>query len=117
MRTMIRAASSAAILMVSAPAVAEGSAKEFLKYIDQGHSEVLEVLDGYEGGFSWANAQLHSKKQPRLYCQPLTHAHRPQEVVEILRAYLKAHPEKADTPAGGALLLAMEERYPCQTGG
>jgi hypothetical protein len=117
MRTAFRIALSASVLMVSAPTLAEGSAKEFLKYIDQGHSEVLEVLDGYEAGFSWANARLHSKKQPRLYCQPMTHAHQPQEVVEILRTYLKAHPEKSGVPAGGALLMAMEEKYPCQGAG
>ena len=99
--------------LFAAPAQAEGPARTFLEHIDRGDAIVLQVLNGYDGAFSWANAQLHSKKQQRLYCQPMTQAHQPNEVVEILRAYIKAHPDKADAPAPAALLLALEEKYPC----
>ena len=99
--------------LFAVPAHAEGPARAFLDHIDRGDAMVLQVLNGYDGAFSWANAQLHTKKQQRLYCQPMTRAHEPKEVVEILRAFIKAHPGKADAPAPVALLLALEEKYPC----
>ncbi len=66
---------------------------------------------GTIAGALHAHEQLLPKDEA-LYCLG-QRAPSNDQVVRLLVRWLKAHPERADRPAGGAVIFALREEYPC----
>jgi hypothetical protein len=68
---------------------------------------------GSGNGFSWANAQLYVDHKIRLFCVPDKVVLTPDQELDILKRYVLEHPIYADASAGGALLAALVDAFPC----
>ncbi len=84
------------------------SKDQTIKLISQTH------IMGIESGLSWANGYNQANGIPHLYCQPENLGLAADQTVGILRQSIKNHPEYAELPIGFALLLALQEVFPCQ---
>jgi hypothetical protein len=95
------------------PARAEGTARQFLDYIDRGESIFLQILNAYANGMNWSNTYLADSGQRKMYCLPQRLAITAEQNAEILRQHLQRMPEIGNFPAGLALLAAYRDTFPC----
>ena len=107
-----------AVLAVATPAAAEMGAQEFLSDYDNGTPETRrlyeQILGATENGISWANIKVDHDGQPRIYCESAKLALDAQQNVDLLRRYVKAHPNEKTLPYGLILLSALVETFPCK---
>ena len=95
------------------PARAEADARTFLQRIDAGEQIFLYVLDGYANGFGWANSELKERGQAPLFCPPEDLAITAEQTADILRRFVRERPQAGNAPAGLALLMALQNVFPC----
>ena len=109
---------AAMLALAPAPAKAEPSAKGLLALIAKGGQYEMTgtyVLQAYYDGYLWANAYVENKtnKKGHIYCPPRNMIMQADQTHSILVEYIKAHPDKADLPAGMVVLLALQETFAC----
>jgi len=113
--------SALAASVSSSAANAEASTSEMLAVIDGGGDAVASDkvrlwINGSVSGLTWANAELESKHRPKLFCTPAQLQLTLDGDVDILRQYLKRHPNDATERAGMVMMEAMQEKFPCPKG-
>jgi hypothetical protein len=97
---------------------AEASADRFLQIYDQANPKDKlifgKVLGSAQNGMAWSNEALQQEHGFRLFCAPEHMAFVDQQVVAIMREFVKNHPERQGAPYGMVLLLALKEAFPCK---
>lgn len=99
-------------ILAIAPARADPSAQESL----DARSDVTTpvYVTGIYVGFTWANARLSQNRQPQLFCAPVHGALQYDQLMDIMSSFINSgHRAIAAQPVGAALLLALEDAYPC----
>ena len=106
---------SAALMVACCPAHAANlSAADAVLLIDRGSGEVEMFVVGISDGLEWANVSNLRKRAPQLYCLPEKLGLTNDQIISILREYVKANPKEASLPVGLVLRSAMEETFPCK---
>lgn len=101
------------------PARADHDADTFLRAckLTEGDPEdpCLFSLSGIHEGYLFVNAFLKIKRhEPELYCEPDALALTGAQLRDMLRAFVKKHPERSDLPIGVVVYLTMLDAFPCQ---
>jgi hypothetical protein len=78
-----------------------------------------QFLAGNVNGISWAVNIIKSLNEGQadinyLYCPPSKLAITLQQDINILKRYIKEHPQYADLPLGMVLAGAFKEIFPCK---
>ena len=106
------------VLILTGNAAAEITAMEFLKNYDSKTGELkvtyLQYLNGTGNGLSWANS-LVQKTHPKaaIYCPPGKLKVKAKQCITILRQFVAKDPKFGTWPVGGALMLALKNKWPC----
>jgi hypothetical protein len=99
---------------------AEVSAMEFLRMIDGGRQDdrtvALLSINNLINGFGWYQAYLEQQELPTIYCPPRRLAITPDQAVDIMRRFVENKRESRNYPYGLAVLLAMQDAFPCGEG-
>ncbi len=67
--------------------------------------------------FGWANAELVTRSQPALYCQPERMALHSTQMIDIIERYLEEAEAVSDSdPIGLVALFALRDVFPCGPG-
>jgi hypothetical protein len=87
-------------------------------YSDQeSRFSILVYFNGLGGGFSWANTQLESLNQQRLFCQPMDLTIGAEDYFKIYRSEYFKNEEIWGSfelqPPGIILLKGLINKYPC----
>jgi Transposase, Mutator family len=69
-KTAMAALMAATTSLSPASTMAEPSAGETLRLLQEGRENVTDLVEGMLDGFGWANATLAVEKHPQLYCLP-----------------------------------------------
>jgi hypothetical protein len=78
---------------------------------DRQHLESL--IGGITIGLLWANAMLHSRRQPLLYCQPKKLVPTDTQVIDMMRRAMRDNPKWGDFPLGMMVLATLQRTFPC----
>ncbi len=89
------------------------TANEALAGYSKDLASVKLYLKGMDEALSWANALLHNKKRPYLYCEPKNVTITVDQSVDIMRRFVANRPEAGEWPVGMTFLIAMEQALPC----
>ncbi|HEY2069930.1 MAG TPA: hypothetical protein VGG48_10280 [Rhizomicrobium sp.] len=104
-------------LVLAQPAFAEMTADELMHIYDTGdptsRDEVAIAADGNYNGLAWASSYLTSQHATPIFCPVPNHAMTRQETMEMLRASMAKDARIGKQPYGLAMLLAVQETYPC----
>ena len=65
-------------------------------------------------GISWANAQLANETRKPLYCQPDSLVLQPEQVISMVKEYLKKNPAHSKFPMGTIILKVLMSTFPWQ---
>jgi hypothetical protein len=71
------------------------------------------IFGNAQNGINWANAVLLYRKQEPLYCAPDNFTLTGPQVIEMVRELATSKPRLATVPYGLAILLAIQDKYPC----
>ncbi len=97
------------------PLGADPTVKDYVRYKER--PTLAIYITGVGDGLLWANAELITRKQKPLYCQPGEFVLHTDNYLEILNRKMKD--EKftkhlpADFPLARVLLRALQEIFPC----
>ena len=112
-RLMIAATVVLAVAATPTAGRAEADARTFLDRIEDGDSMHLEVLHAYADGMAWANAMLQETGKEPLFCAPEDLRISAEHHADLLRRFVRDHPAAATSPAGLAMLFALQSAFPC----
>ena len=106
------------VLIVPGNAAAEFNAVEFLKSYDSATGDAktmyLQYLNGTQNGLSWANVFVARQyPQAKFYCPPKKFKVTATQTVTILRQFVAKSPKYGVAPVGGAMLFALQNKWPC----
>jgi hypothetical protein len=99
------------------PATANMTINTFEENMEHGGAPAVAAkyyIIGIEDGLSWANAELSNRRGINLYCPPGGIALTPDQTIDIMRRFVRAHSGATSDPIGAILLLAFEELFPCR---
>jgi hypothetical protein len=100
--------------VTAAPASAEMSANEMIGLFRKGDVRAQFFLRGMGNALSWANTTLLADKQPALFCTPESIVLTVEQEVDIMARHIERVPENGKVPAGGVMLYALREAFPCK---
>jgi len=107
------------LLFGAIPARAEASASALVRTYDGGNTETKDtiklVLSALYDGLDFMNSELAREKRSRVFCPPLRPTLANDEILDMLRLGIYAHPEWSDQPYGLALLSIAKEKFPCKS--
>jgi hypothetical protein len=99
------------------PAQAEVAAKVFIRNYGAANlatqKVMRETLEWVASGIGWANTDLHSMHQQRLYCQPGKLALTGEQLEDMLERHVQEELFAADYPFGLVLLESLKKVFPC----
>ena len=96
---------------LAVPACAEITAEQAIA-----NREMVETklyLAGIGAGFTWANANITSRKLQPTFCAPAKLGITAEQYGEILADYVKENPASASRPVGAILLASLQRVFPC----
>jgi hypothetical protein len=99
--------------VTAGPAVAEPSAIELIELFRKGDVRTDFYLRGLGNGLSWANAELRTEGKTALFCPPDSTALTVNQEVDIMARHIERIPANGKIAAGGVLLFALQEAFPC----
>lgn len=107
-----------ALLFAPAAANAEEPLRDLIldyKNANVTHREFLELLiASNENGIAWANAELRTvRHETRMFCPPEKVSLTGNQIMDILEREMNAKPFVGQYPYGLALLLTLEDTFPC----
>ena len=112
-RFLVLLFASAAVVAATAPARADGTAKQFLQLdaSDDGVSLAELKISSLEEGIRTANTTLGSNA--KLYCQPATLVLTGTQLADMIRRAVTQNDKLEDQPLPGVLLDVLEKTFPC----
>jgi hypothetical protein len=116
MKHLAAAVVGIALCIAPAGARAEITVKDYLAATGEEREVYRMWLSAVESGFGWYAA---ASSGPKLYCQPKNMALTDDQLDDIFRRFVSAHPDTANTAEYAALtlLLALQDTFPCDAGG
>ena len=116
MKHLAAAVVGIALCIAPAGARAEITVKDYLAATGDEKEVYQTWLGAVETGFGW---YLAASSGPKLYCQPKNMALTDDQIDDIFRRFVSAHPDMADRAQYAALtlLLALQDTFPCGPGG
>jgi hypothetical protein len=121
----LRQATCAAVVALPVwvvPAQSRADIADLFQQYDNGATAdrdfVKTLIVGVEDGFAAANDELKATGKGMLYCSPEAVRLTGDQLVEILRRWVEANrsqaPRLEQAPPATALLLALEDAFPCR---
>jgi hypothetical protein len=104
----------AALMMLVGPASAEPSADDAIQRYRLGDPAMFALLAGNLNGLIWANAELQSGGQAKLFCVPSDVDFNVQRAVEVTTKHLKDTAADGALPVGSVMLRSLKEAFPCK---
>ena len=101
------------MLVSTMPASAEVSIADALERYRLGDPAMFALLAGNLNGLIWANSDLASRHQEKLFCAPPAIDLSVQRVVEAVTKHLNAVATDKARPAGSVILQSLKEAFPC----
>jgi hypothetical protein len=101
-------------VVTAAPASAEMPANEMIALFRKGDVRSQFFLRGMGNALSWANTTLLTDKQPALFCVPESIVLTVEQEVDIMVRHIDRVPENGKLAAGGVMLYALREAFPCK---
>jgi hypothetical protein len=95
-------------------ASAEVSITDALERYRLGDPAMFAFLAGNLNGLIWANADLESGRNAKLFCVPPAVDLSVQRVVEVTTKHLNEAPTDKTRPMGSVVLQSLKEAFPCQ---
>jgi len=95
----------------------EGSAKWFLEKYDNTSVSKFWWGTAFGQGYSgmlWMNSWLESKGRKPVFCPPDKIAFTDDQLIDIMRRYVKKNSDSQDDPFGFVLLYAVIDAFPCK---
>ena len=108
---------AATLIVAPQPAHAEGTAKEFSDMLRVGGQPEFAAkifIHATASGLGWANAELESRGEKPLFCEPKKMGMAPEQTAMIFNKFLKEHPLLENTPAGLVVLRSFQATFPCE---
>jgi Rap1a immunity proteins len=94
-------------------ASAEVSIADALERYRLGDPAMFAFLAGNLNGLIWANADLESGRNAKLFCVPPAVDLSVQRVVEVTTKHLNEAPTDKIRPMGSVILQSLKEAFPC----
>jgi len=105
-------------LLPSPVIAAEANATMFLALYDAARPEdkaqLRDHVQAVAYGIAWANAAFKFQKQKPLYCPPDEQNLTGEQVLDLLRKELEAHPASGDFPWPAVTIRALQSAFPCR---
>jgi hypothetical protein len=105
----------AVLSCIAQPAAAasrsDTTAAEAIILYKGGDRDLMVYFLGLGEGMAWANSYLQFTKAKQLYCGPLVLTN--AQLFEALSGFVAKHPDAGQLKMGNALLLSLQDTYPC----
>ena len=73
--------------------------------------DFIAYFIGLAEGMAWANSYLQSTKASQIFCGPSGFSSK--QLFDILAGFVAKHPKVGEIKIGNALLLSLQDAYPC----
>jgi len=112
----------AVMLCCASPAAAEMTTAEFLNDVNIKVHRVNQItyLMGISNGLQWYNSILEAGAKEkdiddmRLFCPPAKLSITASQEIDMLRRYIREHPEAETQPLGMVVFQTHFENFPCK---
>jgi hypothetical protein len=105
----------AVLSCIARPAAAasrsDTTAAEAIILYKGGDRDLMVYFLGLGEGMAWANSYLQFTKTKQIYCGPLVLTN--AQLFEALSGFVAKHPDAGQLKMGNALLLSLQDAYPC----
>jgi hypothetical protein len=105
------AALSCAVQTATAASRSDTTAAEAITLYKGGDRDLMVYFLGLAEGMAWANSYLQFTKAKQLCCGPLVLTN--AQLFEALAGFVAKHPDAGELRMGNALLLSLQDAYPC----
>ena len=95
----------------SAASRSDTTAAEAIILYQGGDRDLMVYFLGLGEGMAWANSYLQFTKGKQIYCGPLALTN--AQLFDALAGFVAKHPDAGALRVGNALLLSLQDAYPC----